>query len=154
MRSLPGTSWARNALAGTLLALVVCGLSSCGGAGPTTVPVRGKITLAGGAWPQAGTLYFTPVKPATGMPHRAGTAEFATDGSFRVSTYRPHDGLVPGEYSVNIECWEVPPSPGDPHAAKSLVPGNYHALLQSQLPVVIPLDARGTVQVTLDVPKS
>lgn len=60
---------------------------------------------------------------------------------------------MPGEYSANIECWEIPPPPEKPSAARGHVPEKYNALLQSQLPVVIPLDVRDPVQVTLDVPK-
>ncbi|QDU25770.1 hypothetical protein ETAA8_08410 [Anatilimnocola aggregata] len=133
--------------------LLIAGLTSCNETGPRTVPVNGKITFGGGPWPKAGTLFFTPLAPAAGMPNQTGTAEFGLDGKFVVTSYEAGDGLVPGKYSVNIECWDTPVTE-DSSAGKSYLPSNYGELIKSQLPIDIPLDARGPVQVILDVPKS
>jgi hypothetical protein len=37
-------------------------------------------------------------------------AKFKADGAYVVTTYDPGDGLLPGTYSVAIECYETPPN--------------------------------------------
>ena len=60
----------------------------------------------------------------------SGTAEayepagaFGTDGQFKAKTFEPGDGLMPGKYSISIECWDVPPNTtgNRPRAASSSV---------------------------------
>jgi hypothetical protein len=84
--------------------------AGCGSSGQRAVPVHGKITLGGGAWPKPGVLYFTSIEPAPGFTRHPGTAKFEKDGTFVVSTVGVGDGLYPGKYGVAVECWEIPPS--------------------------------------------
>lgn len=68
------------------------------------VPVRGTITFAGEKPPAEGRISFSPMEPAPGKPNRPGNAQFSTDGSFRVTSFQPGDGLVPGTYRVKVSC--------------------------------------------------
>lgn len=105
-------------LAATLVAAIGCK------DGPQTVPVSGRVTLDGGPWPRRGMLFFAPVEPAEGFPRRPGVADFQEDGVFEATSFEPGDGLLPGKYLVNVECWEVPPSMGPGPPAKSAVPAD------------------------------
>lgn len=101
--------------------LVVTACLGCDN-GPQTVPVSGRVTLDGGPWPRRGMLFFAPSEPAEGFPRRPGTADFNEDGEFEASSFKTGDGLLPGKYVVNVECWEVPPSMGAGPPAKTAVP--------------------------------
>lgn len=125
----------------------------CGPSRPTLVPVSGKVTFGGGAWPKKGTIYFTVKKAADGYPQRPGYADFGPDGSYAVTSYdTPGDGLHPGTYAVRIECWEVEPNmEGKP--TKSYVPGKFQNADTSELTLeVLPTDGAKT-GVDFDVPK-
>ena len=80
-----------------LLGVVLIG---CGGRG--TTPVRGVITLEG--TPVAGaTVLFMPdgqdgCRPASGFT--------SSDGTFRLTTFKPNDGALPGNYRVLIQKTE------------------------------------------------
>ena len=141
------------AVLGCLLLIVCClPLSGCGKSGPETVSVKGKVTLGGGAWPKPGVLYFTPVKPAEGMPSRPAPAHFDEDGNFTVTSFREGDGLVPGMYKVGVECWEVPPSMETNLPGKSYVPEKFQSPQTSGLKITIQPGA-GKQTPTFDVPK-
>ncbi len=73
-------------------------LSGCGPQPLKTVPLSGKVTVNG---KRAGRVkvFFTPTAPPQGKAVLP-SAESAADGTFRVSTLLPDDGLPPGEYAV------------------------------------------------------
>lgn len=120
--------------------------------GIRTVPVKGKITYGGGDWPREGMLFFAPVEPAPGTPRRGGMADFDHQGNFVVATFGERDGLVPGDYRVNVQCWEVPPGMnGQP--AKSYVPKQYQHGATNGFTLTVPSDAKRTIEVVYDVPK-
>ena len=97
-----------------LLLLAVCTLG-CGSSDlPTTIPVTGTVTVDGEACPAAGSLRFSPLQVVEGLPRRPGRADFGADGHFRVTSFRDGDGLVPGTYRVQLECWQTPPANGQP----------------------------------------
>lgn len=129
------------------LALLVATFG-CGDQGPGLIPVTGKITYAGGAWPKGGMINFNPVEPAAGFPRLNGTAEFGPDGSFVVKSTGDKQGLVPGKYAINIECWETTPSMETGAPGKSYVPGTFQA------PAVEIAVGDKSKEVTFDVPKS
>jgi hypothetical protein len=126
---------------------VVCyvaliGLSSCMGCDsgrPLPTPVRGRITLDGGRWPAAGTLYFFPVEGVDGYPRMPGTAEFDIEGNFSGRTFAPGDGLMPGRYTVRIACWKVVPTMANP-AGRSYLPDKYANPETSGLEAVVSAD--------------
>jgi len=84
-----------------LVALLGVVLIGCGGNG--TTPVKGVITLEG--TPVAGaTVLFMPdgqdeCRPASGFT--------LSDGTFRLTTYQPNDGALPGKYRVVIQKTEA-----------------------------------------------
>jgi len=89
-----------------LVALLGVILIGCGGRG--TTPVRGVITLEG--TPVAGaTVLFMPdgedgCRPASGFT--------SSDGTFRLTTYKPDDGALPGNYRVLIQKTVAAKDPG------------------------------------------
>jgi hypothetical protein len=111
-------------LASSLL-LVLTLLIGCGDKGPGLIPVTGKVTYNGGAWPTPGNINFNPVEPAAGFPRLGGTATFNTDGAFTVKSTGDKFGLVPGKYNVNVECWEELPSMEANKPGKSYVPDGF-----------------------------
>lgn len=117
------------------------------------VPVAGRVTLNGGAWPQSGTLYFLPAaagdaSPASPRSTRPGLAEFDTAGGFVAQTRRPGDGLMPGRYRVGVWCWREPPSadtPGEGPAAPEAVRNAATSTLSVDIP------PSGTRDLVIDV---
>ena len=98
-------------------------LPGCGGGDRLTVPVEGRVTFDGGPCPAPGSIRFGPLETASGYPRRPGHAAFGTDGKFVAGAFEEDDGLVPGRYSVIIECWKDPPRDGKPGI--SYVPEDY-----------------------------
>jgi hypothetical protein len=127
-----------------LLAIVGCGSSR----DMELIPVSGTITFAGGPPPKPGTITFSPISTDEGVPKRPGSASFAEDGTFEVTSFEEGDGLAPGTYSVKVTCWQQPPSEDDPTSFQrfNLVPDDFtHE-------VVVATDA-DQVDVPIDVPK-
>jgi hypothetical protein len=94
------------------LAVAIVTLSGCGGTDrPTTIPITGRVTLNGQPPGEVGKLFFTPTQPAAGYEKRPATAGYTADGNYRVMSWVPDDGLVPGRYTVSV-------MPGDMNASK------------------------------------
>lgn len=111
-------------------------LTSCGSGLPQTIPVSGRVTFDGQAPPAAGSLLFLPVEAADGFPLRPASGAFGTDGQFKAKTFEPGDGLMPGKYSLSVECWDTPPNmSGNP--GKSHVPRKFQSPATSGLTVEI-----------------
>ncbi len=81
---------------------------------PVTIPVSGTVTFDRGPCPAPGTIRFAPLAADPGLPRRPGRADFDRDGAYTARSFREDDGLVPGKYSVLIECWKTPPANGQP----------------------------------------
>jgi hypothetical protein len=119
-------------------------LAGCGSSGIPTVPVKGQVTFGGGDWPKPATLDFTATEPAAGMPNTPASAVVQGDGKFEVK-------LVPGEYVVNITCWEVEMQPDNPSTGKSYVPDRYGTGADRQK-ISVPLNSK-PIEVKWDIPK-
>jgi hypothetical protein len=83
-----------------LFALLAVVLAGCG---KETSPVRGVVTLEG--TPVAGaTVLFMPDGQDEGRP---ATGFTSSDGTFRLTTFRPDDGAVAGKYRVLVQKTEA-----------------------------------------------
>jgi hypothetical protein len=129
--------------------LVVAVIAGCGKSGVPTVPVRGKVTFAGGPPPAEGTITFTAIAAEEGLPRRPGTAHFDQSGEFETTSFTKNDGLIPGKYRPKVTCWTGAPSSGDPSSFERLnaVPVNF------QPPDVQVTRDDDAVEVVIDVPK-
>ena len=129
------------------LGVLVLLFTGCGDKGPGLIPVKGKVTYAGGAWPKPGNVNFNPTEPAAGFPRLNGTASFGTDGAFTVKSTGDKLGLVPGKYKVVVECWDVMPSMETNNPGKSFVPETFNYEMEITV-------SDKSKDVTIDVPKS
>jgi hypothetical protein len=90
-------------LRAALVAAAIITLSGCGGSDrPKTIPVTGRVLIDGQPPGEAGNLAFTPVTAAEGYKKRPASGAFTADGFYRVMSWSPDDGLVPGHYAINI----------------------------------------------------
>jgi hypothetical protein len=80
-------------------AAVVAG--GCGPGRPTTVPIRGSVTLDGKPVAQA-TVLFVPI--AGGVPARGATG---VDGGFTLTTFAEGDGALAGKHRVSVSKMRV-----------------------------------------------
>jgi predicted small lipoprotein YifL len=100
----------RSVIAYLLIAVVLLALAGCGG--PRLYPVHGKVTWENGSEARelAGGLVIC--ESADGKLGARGDIE--KDGSFRLSTNKPGDGILPGKYRVAVVEYspkEPPPPP-------------------------------------------
>ena len=80
----------------------VAAIFACGSGckqNPRVVPVAGKVLYNGKPLP-FGTLMFQPDQG------QAAVGDIQADGSFKLSSYGPNDGAVPGKHSVSVSCYE------------------------------------------------
>lgn len=85
----------------------------------TLVPVAGRVTLDGKPL-EFGAIM---VQPQAGP---AAQAKIAADGSFRLGTFTPDDGAIPGPATVRVICRkEVTPPGGERAFGPNLVPEKY-----------------------------
>ena len=133
-----------------LLAVGILPCSGCQSDVPEMVPVRGRVTLEGGAWPKPGIVDFTPIKVAPGFPLKPGSARFDTDGAFVVKTGE-YEGLIPGDYRIAVVCWEKPPRDDTP--GKSYIPHKFSQPALSGLTLKIEPGQSGPVIWNHDFPR-
>jgi hypothetical protein len=135
-----------------VLAVITVG---CGGRDVGLVRVEGKIVRSDGKpWPQKGILFFAPIAAAEGFPLRGAHAKFDTDGSFTATSFEPGDGVLPGIYSVSVQCWEASNDGNMSQAMKSAVPGKYQQGSRSGLKLEVPADDSQTLMVEYQIPIS
>lgn len=87
-------------------ALAVAGVCStclgCGYSGPKLVKVNGRILLKG--QPLAcGVVTFQPLENGQVATRRPSIGVIGADGHYRVSTFAPFDGAMPGDYLVSVD---------------------------------------------------
>ena len=81
------------------LGILSATIIGCGGGEPVYDPpvaVSGKVSLKGQPL-TGGTIHFVPANPKKAL---AGSGQIQSDSSFKVTTTKPDDGLIPGKYSV------------------------------------------------------
>ena len=132
-----------------VVAWVVCSVTAfigCGSSGPRAVPVQGKITYHGGAWPKPGVLYFSPAQKTADGTQRPVIGHFDVDGTITLG-----NGLMPGIYRIGVECWEVPPTTMNLHKkAQSYVPAKFQSVASSGLEIEVKSNAC-VVAVDIDI---
>ncbi len=97
---------ARRRPSALVVAAVLLGLAGCGG--PRLYPVHGKVVWEDGAEAReldGGLVVCESVDGAVGA-----RGDIQKDGSFRLSTYKPGDGALPGKHRVAV----VENKPGEP----------------------------------------
>jgi hypothetical protein len=123
-------------------AAVVASQIGCGGSDrPKTIPIAGRVTFNGKDPGEFGKLFFTPTQAAEGYVKRPASGSFDQDGSYRVMSWEPDDGLVPGHYTVSV-------SPADVNATK--IPARYHQSGTSGLELDVPVD-ESQIEFNVDV---
>ena len=80
-----------------LLLLVAITVSGCGPSGPTTYPVRGKITFEDGTPVQVGLIEFRSADRVIAR------GKIETDGSYALTTFEPNDGAFEGVHQVVVQ---------------------------------------------------
>jgi hypothetical protein len=131
-----------------LVGIALAVASGCGSkkdSRPRRVPVSGTV-LRMGQPVAAATVLFEPLGSTP-----AATGETDAAGQFRLTTFDPGDGAVPGEYAVAVRKVEVIPSnrPGDapddlatpPPDEKWLLPVKYGHTTSSGLTATVKADA-------------
>ncbi len=86
------------------LALLACCIAGCSGGGPDVemVPVSGTVHFADGTVPQGeiATVNFEPIAGGPNQRRKLAFGEIQPDGSFRMTTVEPGDGVIAGKYKV------------------------------------------------------
>lgn len=72
-------------------------MPACGCGGPKTVPVKGVVTIDGATLANV-SVTFNAQDPGGKDAHGSTSA----DGSFHLSTFRPKDGALPGQYKITV----------------------------------------------------
>jgi hypothetical protein len=135
-------------LPATVGVLLSC-LLGCSDNGIPVIPVNGKITFAGGPPPKPGSITFTPISVAEGLPNRPATAMFNVDGAFQVTSFKENDGLIPGTYHARVDCWKQQPTLNNPITFET-----YNDVPKDFMPPPIAIGADAdVVEVVIDVPK-
>ena len=109
-----------------------------------TVKVSGKVTVDGQQPPGPGVVTFSVVKPADGFPNRPCMAKFGTDGAYVATSFKPGDGILPGTYTVAVECYETPPNM-DGKPVKSYINEKYLNPATSGLELTVEPNSRPVV---------
>jgi hypothetical protein len=121
--------------------------TGCGSNSPKTLEVSGKVTWQGQPLPD-GAIAFTPVNG----PSRPAVGKIGADGAYRLSSFRPGDGAMPGEYRVTVESytsWPTRTEPEKPYVCR--IPERYGKPAQSGLSFTIPADAGGRLVFDVDL---
>jgi hypothetical protein len=129
-----------------LAAFVLVCIAGCGGNTPLTKQVRGQVTFEGAAPPAEGKITFAPIEGAPTYPRRPASGDFDKTGTFMLTTFTEDDGIIPGRYHVNINCWREPPT------LKTKLSANY-VPADFKHEVTIDENADEPVELRIDVPK-
>jgi hypothetical protein len=106
--------------AGWRFGMAICCLLAAGcGRGVSLVPVAGRVTLDGSPLETGAVM----IQPKAGP---AAQAKIAADGTFRLGTFKPGDGAIPGAATVRVTCRKELTQPGVETAyGPSMIPEKY-----------------------------
>jgi hypothetical protein len=117
---------------------------------PKTVSVDGQVTYQGKPLDN-GSVVFSPAATVVDTPARPATAQLAPDGTYRLSSFRRDDGVMPGEYRVTVVSYISPPSPEQQRAAVWRIPARYGDPAKSGLTCTVPADAHGAITYNIEL---
>jgi hypothetical protein len=124
------------------LACSIGWIAGCGGSGrPKTIPISGRVSINGQPPGESGRLHFTPTQAAEGYAKRPAGGAFTAEGTYRVMSWEPDDGLVPGHYTVSL-------MPSD--LSKTAIPAKYREGATSGLELDVPVD-QGEIEFNIEV---
>lgn len=137
---------------GSILFALVLAISAAAGSGcgkaptdrrPRPVPVSGTVVFDGA--PSAGAVVmFAP------QDHQyAASARTAEDGTFRLQTFAPDDGAVPGKYRVVVYKVDVIDLPNGGVREDQHLPRLYHDKESTPLAAVVSADGKNDITLTL-----
>lgn len=110
---------------------VLCLVAAGCGRRITLVPAEGRVTLDGKPVEFGAVM----VQPAAGP---AAQGKINGDGTFRLGTFKPDDGAIPGKATVRVMCRKDVTQPGGEKAyGPSLIPDRYTRFDTSGLTVEI-----------------
>lgn len=106
----------------TFAALLALAAAGCSGDDKGLVPVSGKVTFDGGPPPAGGFVSFVPER-SPGQAARPARATFQQDGAYQATSFEEGDGVLPGRYTVTVECYKgaIDYSKPDPYGDSSYV---------------------------------
>ena len=96
------------------------------------VNVSGSVKYADGTVPECGVhvVRFEPVVPPDGRTSAVAVAQVQADGTFQLTTVKPADGAMPGDYKVGLLFWN---SVAD---RTEILPSAYGSAATTPLPIV------------------
>jgi hypothetical protein len=156
-RRPPDSSWfvASSSRRAWLCLIALAAITSLAGGckrNPRVVPVSGIVYYNDKPLPY-GTVMFQPDK---GQP---ASGEIQPDGTFKLSSYGPDDGAVPGRHLVSVSCYEgqrpaaqTQVQQGDGSLGRLLIPLRYTRLASSGLTAEIKDESSQTVELRLTGP--
>ena len=106
---------------------LLCGLAGCGGnpSYPETSPTTGLVTFRGQPL-TSGTITYAPVNA---QEQRPASGQINGQGKFSLSTFRPGDGAMPGEYRIAVVAYagsaDSLRAGGKANAGTTAIPGKY-----------------------------
>ena len=134
-------------LLGMIAICTLSGLVGCGG-DSGTVPVSGQVVFPDGSPLDHGIIEMRH----TSLPHVA-RGEVDSNGKFTVSTYKPGDGAIPGDYKVAVTQIIIAEdlSFDDHHHGKRLDP-RFSRIETSDLKVTVGAEGDDQLRIEVDSP--
>jgi hypothetical protein len=135
---------------GVVFAFYSAAFAGCGGGGIDTYAVNGHVKFANGKPLHGGIIEFQPVGEQKGKISARG--QIQPDGSFQMSTFELHDGVIAGDHRVLI-IPPMPPGKIDPtRLPKPVIHKRYERYETSGLEFTVTPDGTNTFEITVDPP--
>jgi hypothetical protein len=108
-----------------VLVVLTMGLAGCGSGHAKTHRAGGKVIFRDGSPMPGGKIEFSPigeVKSESGKLPPNPAAVIDKDGTFRLTTYKPFDGALPGRYRVIVQELRYEAKFGQPPSKPTIDP--------------------------------
>jgi hypothetical protein len=131
--------------------IAIISLVGCGGDGPATYPVEGRITFADGKPLAGGVVEFQPADKQTESFSSRGRIQ--PDGTYQMSTFAANDGVVAGKHRVLVSP-PLPPGPIDPmKRPKPVIHPRFERYDTSGLEYTVTEEGPNTFDITIERPR-